>query len=163
MASLPPTRQYVDFVRWQREMLAGPAGDRLWSYWQRKLAGDLPLLALPTDRPRPRVQTYRGALCDFTLDERLSARLRDLARAEGATPYTTLLAAFAALLARYTGQDDLLIGTPMAGRGRADFEQTVGYLVNVLPLRADLAGEPTFRDLLRRMRDTVLELSLIHI
>ena len=156
-ASLPATRQYTDFVRWQRGLLAGPAGDRLWDYWQRKLSGDLPLLALPTDRPRPRVQTYRGALCDFTLDERLSARLRDLARAEGATPYATLLAAFAALLARYTGQDDLLIGTPMAGRGRADFERTVGYLVNVLPLRADLAGEPSFRELLRRMRDTVLE------
>ena len=156
-ANLPVTRQYVDFVRWQADMLAGPAGDRLWSYWQTKLAGDLPLLAFPTDRPRPRVQTYRGALCDFTLDEQLTARLKDLARSEGATPYATLLAAFAALLARYTSQDDLLIGTPMAGRGRADFEHTVGYLVNVLPLRADLSGEPTFRELLRRMRDTVLE------
>src|SRR3712207_629247 len=126
-------------------MLGSPAGERLWSYWQRKLGGDLSLLAFPTDRPRPRVQTHRGALCDFALDEGLTARLKDLARAEGATPYATLLAAFAALLARYTGQDDLLIGTPMAGRGRADFEHMVGYLVNVLPLRADLSGGPTFR------------------
>ncbi|MGE3912650.1 MAG: condensation domain-containing protein, partial [Chloroflexota bacterium] len=156
-ANLPAATQYAEFVRRQADALAGPAGDDLWRYWQQKLGGDLPVLALPTDRPRSRVQTYRGGLCDFELDDSLTSKLRDLARAEGATLYATLLAAFSALLARYTGQDDVLIGSPMAGRSRADLERTVGYLVNVLPLRADLAGQPTFRELVRQIRDTLLE------
>ncbi|MCC7367465.1 MAG: amino acid adenylation domain-containing protein [Chloroflexi bacterium] len=156
-AVLPEPTPYSAFVRWQASLLAGPDGARLWAYWRRKLSGDLPVLSLPTDRPRPRVQTSRGALHDFTLSADLTVRLHRMARAEGATLYATLLAAYAAVLGRHTGQQDILIGSPMAGRGQADLARTVGYLVNFLPLRLDLTGGPSLRDLVRQARDTLLE------
>ena len=156
-ASLPPLDlQYTDFVRWQTEMLAGPAGERLWDYWKKQLAGALPVLDLPTDRPRPPVQMFRGAHHDFTLNEELARRLRALAKAEGATLYMVLLAAFELTLYYHSGQDDILVASPMAGRSRAEFEELVGFFANPVVLRANLSGNPTFREFLGRARQTVL-------
>ncbi len=157
--ALPPTTvQYVDFVNWQKELLAGPEGERLRSYWLQRLSGgELPTLNLPTDKPRPPLQTYQGATRDFNLSEKLTRQLRDLARAERATLYTVLLAAFQTLLHRYTGQDDILVGSPMVGRSRAEFQKAVGYFVSPVVLRANLAGNPTFKAFLAQMRQTVLE------
>jgi len=156
-ASLAPLdQQYTDFVRWQAAMLASPAGERLWDYWKTQLAGPLPVLNLPTDRPRPLIQTFRGALHDFTLNDELVVRLRALARAEGATLYMVLLAAFELTLYRHSGQEDILVASPMVGRSRAEFEGMVGFFANPVVLRANLSGNPTFRAFLGQVRQTVL-------
>jgi amino acid adenylation domain-containing protein len=156
-AALPPLDlQYTDFVRWQTEMLASPAGERLWDYWKKQLAGPLPVLNLPTDRPRPPIQMFRGAQHDFTLNEELARRLRALAKAEGATLYMVLLAAFELMLYYHSGQEDILVASPMVGRSRAGFEGLVGFFANPVVLRADLSGNPTFRALLGQVRQTVL-------
>ncbi|HMB06392.1 MAG TPA: amino acid adenylation domain-containing protein, partial [Isosphaeraceae bacterium] len=156
--NLPPIeRPYTDYVRWQAEMLAGPEGERLWDYWRRQLGGPLPALDLPTDRPRPAVQTYRGASKALHLDARLSERLLRLGASHGSSLYVTLLAAFQVLLARYTGQDDLIVGSPVAGRNGPKFTEVVGYFVNPLPIRAKLAGNPTFLDILGQVRQAVLD------
>ena len=147
--------QYTDHIRWQTEMLAGPEGERLWSYWQKQLAGELPVLDLPTDRPRPPVQTFRGDSYAFTLSEELGGRLKALARAKGATLYTLLLAAFQVLLHRYTAQNDVLVGTGAAGRTRREFARIVGYFTNMVVLRADLSRNPTFEAFLDQMRQRV--------
>jgi amino acid adenylation domain-containing protein len=156
-ASLPPLDlQYTDFVRWQDRMLSGPDGDRLWAYWKKQLAGPLPVLSLPTDRPRPPIQMFRGAQHDFILNDDLARRLRVLARAEGATLFMVLLAAFELLLYYHSGQEDILVASPMAGRSRAEFEGMVGFFANPVVLRADLSGNPTFRTFLGQVRQTVL-------
>jgi amino acid adenylation domain-containing protein len=156
-AALPPLDlQYTDFVRWQTEMLASPAGERLWDYWKKQLAGPLPMLNLPTDRPRPPIQMFRGAQHDFTLKDELARRLRALAKAEGATLYMVLLAAFELMLYYHSGQEDILVASPMVGRSRAEFEGLVGFFANPVVLRANLSGNPTFRALLRQVRQTVL-------
>ncbi len=156
-ASLPPLAvSYADYVRWQSEMLAGTQGERLWAYWQKQLAGELPVLNLPTDRSRPSVQTYRGASYGFKLTDELTQRLKSLAQAEKSTLYTTLLAAFQVLLCRYTSQEDILVGSPTYGRTRREFAEIVGYFVNLVVLRADLSGNPTFKTFLSQVRQTVL-------
>lgn len=157
-AAAPPALpyRYVDYVDWQLQMLDGADADRLWDYWRQQLAGDIPNIALPIDRPRPAAQTYRGAVHRFTLDPGLGAALREVGRRASATPYVTFLAAFAALLHRYSGQDDLLIGSPFGCRDRAELEGLVGYVANPVVLRADVHGDPTFTSLLSRMKDTVL-------
>ncbi len=148
--------QYTDYIRWQAELLAGPEGERLWTHWQQELAGELSLLNLPLDRPRPPVQTYRGASHAFELGEALSKQLKALAGAEKVTLYMLLLAAFQVLLLRYTDQDDILVGTPMVGRSRSELERVVGYLANPVVLRTNLSGNPTFKELLGRVRHTVI-------
>jgi hypothetical protein len=148
--------QYTDYVRWQAEMLAGPEGERLWAYWQKQLAGQLPLLELPTDRPRPPVPTYRGASYDFHLNDELSRRLKALAKAQGATLYMVLLAAFHLILHYHTGQEDLLVGSPVLGRSRVEFEGIVGLFTNPVILRANCSGNPTFEAFLDQVRRTVL-------
>ncbi|HYP52501.1 MAG TPA: amino acid adenylation domain-containing protein, partial [Pyrinomonadaceae bacterium] len=155
-ALAPVASHYSDYVCWQAGMLAGPAGERLWSYWQGQLAGELPVMNLPTDHPRPPVQTYRGSSHSFSLTEELTRALKELARAHDATLHTTLLAAFAALLHRHTGQTDLLVGTPTAGRNRAELAGVVGYFVNPVVLRADASQNPTFAEFLARVRSTTL-------
>jgi amino acid adenylation domain-containing protein len=153
----PLKRQYKDFVHWQRKMLDGPQGELHWTYWKEKLAGELPALNLPTDRPRPPVQTYRGQVHRFELSRELSSQLNQLAQAEGVTLYMLLLAAFQTLLYRYTGQEDIIVGSPSGARGQAEFENIVGYFANPIVLRADLAADLTFRGFLRQVRKSVIE------
>ncbi|MFL6333082.1 MAG: condensation domain-containing protein, partial [Pyrinomonadaceae bacterium] len=151
----PPSGSYADYVRRQRRMLEGAEGARLWDFWSEELEGELLPLDLPTDRPRPPVQTYNGASHAARLDADLVQQLRALERESGATLYMLLLAAFQVLLAKHTGQEEVVVGSPSAGRGRAAEAGVVGYFVNPLALRTDLSGDPTFEELLRRVRRTV--------
>jgi amino acid adenylation domain-containing protein len=153
----PLAKQYSDFVAWQSELLAGPQGAGLWNYWERQLAGAPTVLDLPTDRPRPPRFSRRGACVSWRVASGVAQGLKALAAAEGVTLYTILLAAFQVLLGRYTGQNDFVIGSPFAGRTRPGFEGVVGYFINMLPLRADLSGNPSVRALLKRVGTTVLD------
>jgi amino acid adenylation domain-containing protein len=149
--------QYADYAYWQREYLSGDVLEGQLSYWREQLSGMAPLLELPTDRARPPVQTYAGDSEAFRLSPALSERVRGLAQAEGATLFMVLLAAFKALLFRYSGETDLCVGTPIANRGRSEVEGLIGFFLNTLALRTDLSREPTFRELLRRVREVALE------
>jgi amino acid adenylation domain-containing protein len=152
---MPPTARvgYADYAHWQQER---PAHARDLAYWRSALAGVAPL-DLPTDRPRPAEQGFAGADHTFTLDAGLTEALRRLGRGHRATLYMTLLAGWQALLGRYSGQDDFAVGSPVAGRLRPELEDVVGPFVNMLTLRADLAGDPTFAGLLERTRDTAVD------
>ncbi|HEX8354760.1 MAG TPA: condensation domain-containing protein, partial [Pyrinomonadaceae bacterium] len=154
LAGLPI--QYADFAVWQREWLQGEVLEEQLRYWRQQLGGELPVLALPTDRPRPPALSYEGADRHFELPEELTERLKTFSRREGVTLFMTLLAAFNALLHRYTGQEDVVIGAPIAGRTRREVEGLVGFFVNTLALRTDLSGRPTFRELLGRVRAATL-------
>jgi amino acid adenylation domain-containing protein len=157
-AQLPGLRsEYADFVRWQAAMLAGPEGQRHWDSWRQQLAGPLPALELPLDRPRPAVRTHHGASHRFGIGEALTARLQGLAAAEQTTLFTVLLAALQVLLARYSGQEDVVVGSVTAGRQRPEFQDLVGFLANPVALRANLGGRPSFRAFLRQARRTVLK------
>jgi amino acid adenylation domain-containing protein len=154
---MPPAPfQYADYAAWQLELLAGPEGERLWSYWRERLAGPLPTLELTTDRPRSTGPTFTGATRVFDLGAELPAQLRALAHAERTTLYTTLLAAFQVLLHHQSRQDDILVGSPVFGRSRAEHAGILGNCINMLVLRGDLSGSPTFRAHLARTRETVL-------
>ena len=157
-ASLPPLQySYQDYVSWQRELIEGEEGEQLWNYWQQKLSRELPVLNLPTDRPRPPIQTDNGGSYPFKLSEKLTGQLKELAQTEGATLYMTLLAAFQVLLYRYTGQEDILVGSPTyGGRSKEEFASIVGYFVDSVVMRADLSGSLSFRDFLSQVRQTVL-------
>ncbi|MET0396105.1 MAG: amino acid adenylation domain-containing protein [Longimicrobiaceae bacterium] len=154
LAPLPV--QYADFALWQRKWLSGAVLERQLAWWRGRLAGAPPLLALPTDRPRPPVQRFRGALVYRWLPDALAGDARALARREGATPFMVFLAAFQALLARYSGQDDVSVGTQAAGRTRAETEGLIGFFVNTLVLRCDLSDDPGFGALLARAREAAL-------
>jgi len=147
-----PAVSVADFVAWQRARLAGPVGERLWDYWSQKLAGPLQDLALQTDRPRPPVQTHRGGSVELRLGPDLAGAVRRLAGRAGTTLHAALLAVFEALLHRHSGQEDLPIGCPVAGRTRSELARVVGYMVNVVVLRGDFAGEPSFAAHLERVR-----------
>jgi amino acid adenylation domain-containing protein/non-ribosomal peptide synthase protein (TIGR01720 family) len=148
--------QYADFALWQRSWLHGEvlAGEIDW--WRRQLAGLPPLLELPADRPRPAAQSYRGALRPVRLGNGIAGRIEEVGRRAGASLFMVLLATFQALLARLSGQDDLAVGSPVAGRGRIETEELIGFFVNTLVLRGDLGGAPAFRELLGRVRETAL-------
>lgn len=147
--------QYADFAHWQRQWLQGDVLERQLSYWREVLA-DLPVLELPADRPRPEVQSYRGATFSFSISPELSQSVRRLTKAEGVTLFMTLLAAFQALLYRYTARDDIVVGSGIANRNRAEIEGLIGFFVNMLVLRTDLSGDPSFRELLARVREVCL-------
>ncbi|MCP4658779.1 MAG: amino acid adenylation domain-containing protein, partial [bacterium] len=152
--------QYTDFAVWQRQWLRGEILEAQLGYWRERLAG-LPVLELPCDRPRPAVQSFRGAMAGYMLPEALHRRLQAFSEQRGVTLFMTLLAAFQALLGRLTGQRDFAVGTPVANRNRAETEGLIGFFVNTLVLRADLSGapaspEPTFAHLLARARDVAL-------
>ncbi|NLG49316.1 MAG: amino acid adenylation domain-containing protein, partial [Chloroflexi bacterium] len=148
--------QYADYAAWQRGWLVGEALEGQLDYWRKQLAGLPPLLELPTDRPRPAVQSYRGATVTFDVPEEIARGLQGVSREAGATLFMTLLAAFQVLLSRYSGQDDLAVGTPIANRTRAEIEGLIGFFVNTLVLRGDLSGNPSFVELLRRVREAAL-------
>jgi amino acid adenylation domain-containing protein len=154
---LPIPKSYSDYVRWQTRMLEGPEGVRQSAYWEKQLDGTLLVLNLYGDRPRPSVQTYRGASSTFAVNAETTRRIKTLGKEHDATLYMTLLAAFQALLYRYTGQEEILVGSPAAGRSRAAFSSTIGYFVNPLVMRADLSGGPSFETFLQRVRRTVLD------
>lgn len=154
LAELPV--QYADYAAWQREYLQGTVLDAQIGYWKRVLA-DLPELDLPADRPRPAVASHRGGSTRFVFGADLGRALQDLGRREGATLFMTLLAAFQVLLYRYTGQEDLAVGVPIAGRTRPEFEGLIGFFVNTLVLRGDLSGEPGFLEYLAQVRERALD------
>ena len=155
LAELPV--QYADFAVWQRQWLSGEVFETHLSYWRRQLGGELPVLSLPTDKPRPEVQSFRGSSQSLQLPVPVAAALNALSKSEGVTIFMLLLAAFKALLSRYTEQTDIVIGSPIANRNRVEFEGLIGFFVNTLALRTDLAGSPTFRELVRRVRAVALE------
>ncbi|WP_263451602.1 non-ribosomal peptide synthetase [Hyalangium gracile] len=146
---------FGDYARWQREWLRGKALDSLLGFWREELK-DLPTVELPTDRPPPPIQTWRGAAVSAALPAELSERLRALGQAEGATSFMTLLALFEVVLHRWTGQEDLVVGTPIANRERKETQGVVGFFANTLVLRTRLEGRPSFREVLRRVRSGAL-------
>jgi amino acid adenylation domain-containing protein len=149
--------QYADYAYWQRERLQGETLESQIDYWRRRLGGAPATLQLPMAGARPAVQGYSGATYSLAIAEETCERLKSLGRAEGATLFMVLLAAFQTLLQRYTGQEDISVGTPVAGRTRAEVEELIGFFLNTLVMRADLSGDPSFRTLLGRVRETVLE------
>ncbi len=153
LAELP--LQYGDFAVWQRGRLGGEVLERQLGYWRDQLR-DLPVVDVPTDFPRPPVQSHRGAALWFRVSPERTARLKAVAREEGATPFMLLLAAWQTLLLRYTGGEDQVVGSPIANRTRGEIEPLIGFFVNTLVLRNDLSGDPPFRELVRRVRDTTL-------
>jgi amino acid adenylation domain-containing protein len=146
--------QYPDYAGWQREWLSGGVHDDLAAYWREKLAG-LPVLEFPTDRPRPAHATFGGASLRRSLDRAVIDDVQALAAAEKVSPHAVYLAAFLVLLHRYTGQDDLVIGSPTANRGRVEVEPLIGFFVNMLVLRTDVSGDPSVRELIARVHAVV--------
>jgi amino acid adenylation domain-containing protein len=157
-ASLPDLPvQYADFAVWQREWLEGGVQVTQLDYWKRQLGDLSPALELPADRPQPAAQSSRGAFLSFTFPEALHEALKTFSQREGVTLFTTLLAGFKTLLYRYTGQTDVVVGSPVANRNRLEIEDLIGFFVNTLVLRTDLSGNPTVRELLGRVRDVTLD------
>ncbi|MGF1938165.1 MAG: non-ribosomal peptide synthetase [Nostoc sp. ChiQUE02] len=154
LAKLPI--QYADFAVWQHQWLSGEILSSQINYWKTQLAGANPVLELPTDRPRPPVQTYQGAVQSLILPQTLSTSLKELSHQEGVTLFMTLLAAFGTTLHRYTGQEDILIGSPIAGRNQVETEGLIGFFVNTLAIRTNLSGNPSFRQLLSQVREVTL-------
>lgn len=155
---LPPlAATYEDFSRWQTEMLAGPRGEELWTAWRDRLADAPPVLDLPFDHPRPRTQTFSGGALDAVLPEGLIRGAKALAAAEGTDLETLLLAGFQALLHRYTGSDDILVGCPVPGRPWPELREVVGFFVSSVVVRSDFSAGPSFRAALGRVRDRVTE------
>ena len=153
----PLSIQYCDFSAWQARSTEGVRARESLEWWKRQLDGAPPLLALSTDRPRPPRQTFSGAVESFAISKEIGDRLKELAQSERATLFMTLLAAFQTLLHRYTGSDDVVVGTLVAGRTRVETEPLIGLFMNQLAMRGDLEGDPTFRELLRKTRDSVFE------
>ncbi|HEX5753854.1 MAG TPA: amino acid adenylation domain-containing protein [Archangium sp.] len=154
LPSLPV--QYPDYAVWQREWLKGEVLEEQLAWWKRELEGAPPVLELPADRPRPAVRSSRGAVRRVELPPALSGAVREVSRREGVTPFMTLLAGFQALLARYSGQRDIVVGTPISGRNRREVEGLVGFFANTLALRVEAPGEVSFRELLKRVREACL-------
>ncbi len=154
---LPEMRiQYADYAAWQRRWLASEAAKQQLAYWRRQLGGALPALKLPADRARPATPNYEGRSYSMTVSPLLLASLKNLSRLQGTTLFMTLLAAFKTLLFRYTRQEDIVVGTPIANRNRAELERVIGFFVNQLVMRTDLSGNPPFRELLKRVREVAL-------
>ena len=148
--------QYADYALWQRSWLSDEMLETQLAFWRNQMEDAPPVLNLPTDYHRPAMVSHRGATLPITLSAELGTTLKSLSRGEGMTSFMTILAAFAALLSRYSGQHDLVIGVPVAGRNRVEIEKLIGFFINTLPLRIDLEGDPSFRTLLRRVRQTML-------
>ena len=149
--------QYPDYAEWQRQRLQGSWYEERVTVWRQRLAGAPPVLDLPTDRLRPPVQTYRGQTESLTFPPGLAEELRQGARSRGATLFMSLLTAFAVLLGRWSGNEDIVIGAPVAGRDRKELEPLIGFFLSMLPLRIDLSGSPDFDELLKRVRSAVLD------
>ena len=149
--------QYADFTLWQRQWLQTEVRSSQMAYWKQQLGGNLPVLQLPTERSRPPIQTFRGKKQSWTIPQALSQALKSISQREAVTLFMTLLAAFKTLLYRYTNQTDILVGSAIANRNRSEIESLIGFFVNTLVLRTDLSGNPSFRELLRRIREVTLD------
>ncbi len=149
--------QYGDYAVWQRQFLSGPTLARQVAYWKHKLEGAPAVLDLPVDHPRPAVQSFRGARKQHDLPKGLAASLTALSREQNVTMFMVLLGGFSVMLGRYAGQDEVVVGSPIAGRNRVEIENLIGFFVNTLVLRTSLEGNPTFRELLGRVRETTME------
>jgi hypothetical protein len=148
--------QYADYAVWQRNWLQGDALEARLAFWRKQLSDAPPLLHLPADRPRPRAQTFEGGHISVMLSKDLLEAVKAIGREESVTVFMTLLAAFQALLARYTGEKRIVVGTDVANRPTIDTECMIGFFINLLPLSTDFSGDPTFRELLARVRETTL-------
>jgi non-ribosomal peptide synthetase component F len=148
--------QYADYAYWQRNWLQGDVMEKLMLYWRRRLGGTVPVLNLPTDHVRPALARFRGRHDSYMIEAPLSESLRQLSQQQGATLFMTLLATFEILLMRYTKQEDLIVGTAIANRNRGETEGMIGFFINMLALRTDLSGDPSFRDLLKQVREAAL-------
>ena len=158
VASLPDLPiQYADFAGWQRELLQGEFLEKQLGYWRKQLEGAPAMLELPTYQPRPPIQTFRGARQTAVLSATLTSQLKELSRSEGVTLFMTLLATFQLLLHRHSGSDDIVVGSPIANRNRSELEGLIGFFVNTLVLRTDCSGNPSFRELLQRVKRVALE------
>ena len=157
-AQLPELKlQYADYSVWQRDSLSAGELDRQLSYWKQQLADAPPLLNLPLDKPRPAVESHNGAIEKLTLEKALAERLGTLARQMGCTQFALYLAAFSVLLSRYSGENDIVIGTPISGRQRTELENMIGFFLNTLAIRADMSGNPAFSELVERIRKTTID------
>lgn len=154
LADLPI--QYSDFAIWQRKQMESEKMQKQLAYWKKRFKGELPVLQLPVDSSK-KENDFSGGRFTFHLDHELTSRLRDLGKQEGTSLFMTLLTAYKTLLYRYSGQDDIIVGTPIAGRRQKEVEELIGFFVNTLPLRTDLSGKPTFRQLLQRVKQVALE------
>jgi alpha-ketoglutarate-dependent taurine dioxygenase len=152
----PLAIQYADYAVWQREWMQGEVLDEQLGYWKRKLEGAPRVLELPTDRPRPAVQSFKGARHSLSLSSSLSQQLKELSQRQGVTLFMTLLAAFQVLLSRYSRQDDIVVGTDVANRNRIETEGLIGFFVNLLVLRTDLSGNPRFIEAIKRVKEVAL-------
>lgn len=144
--------QYADFVMWQKEWQKEESLNQHLQYWKEELSGELPVLQLPMDRPRPAVQTHRGASQSLIVANSLQEKLKDLSLQEGCTLFMTLMAAYQSFLSRYTGQDDIIVGSPIANRNVKEIEGLIGFFANTLVYRADFSGNLTFQELLSQIR-----------
>jgi hypothetical protein len=157
LAQLPELPiQYADYAVWQREHLRGEVLESQLAYWKKQLDQMPPTLSLPADRTRPDIQSYRGARHTFSIPTDLAAQLTALSRREGVTLYMILLAAFQTMLHRYTRETDIVVGSPIANRGRIETEGLIGFFVNTLVMRTSLDGDPSFTELLQRVREVAL-------
>jgi non-ribosomal peptide synthetase component F len=148
--------QYADYAVWQRAFLAGKVLENQLSYWREHLRGAPPLLELPADRPRPAVRKFDGAHERIAFDNEVAERVKSFSQEHGVTPFMTMLAAFKALLARYSGQEHIVLGTDIANRTTPETERMIGFFINLLPLHTDLSGDPSFRELVSRVREVAL-------
>lgn len=159
LANLLPAPQvkYSDYVRWQQKLLESPQGEQMWEYWRQQLSGELPVLELPADRPHPPVQTYDGSIQTKSLGKELTRKIRSLGERFGVTPFVILLAAFQTLLYRYTGQEDIIVGSPTTGRTRPEFSNVIGYFASPVALRTRFNGNPKFSEILSTVQQSVLD------
>jgi hypothetical protein len=153
----PLAIQYADYALWQREWMRGEVLNQQLGYWKRKLEGAPPVLELPTDRPRPAVQSFRGGRERLRLSVELTEGLKRMSKQEGATLFMSLLGGFNVLLSRYSGQGDIVVGTPVANRGRVEVEGVVGLFVNTVVMRTELSGEASYREVMRRVKEVAVE------
>jgi hypothetical protein len=155
LAELPV--QYADFTLWQRQFLSGATLENQLDYWKKQLEGAPQAVELPFRRVRPATQSFHGRTEYFVLDRKVTAGLKELSQSCGSTLFMTMMAAYACLLSRYTGREDIVVGSPVANRNRTETEPLIGFFVNTLALRFDLSGDPAFRELVNRVRGVTLD------
>ncbi len=151
-----PTSQFYHFIQWQDSVIDSQMSEQLLNYWKEQLEGDLPVLNIATDNPRPAIQTFNGAAIPFEINSEISVKLKNFAQNKGVTIFALLLSAFQVLLHRYSNQNEAIVGIPLSGRNTKGFESVVGYMINMTPIRADFSDNPTFDNFIGQIKDTVI-------